>query len=120
MTANSVFQAVWGILLCAYNNSKDAVFGNVMAVRPPQMQDADKIAGMFSGTYPVRIAAENSEKFSEAAKKANGDFINAMQYSYCSVAEISGAAKLIKSLYVFENFDLQVLFEGAKKSGNGD
>lgn len=117
VTVNSVFQGAWGILLSAYNRRSSILFGNVMAVRPPQMKDADKIAGMFSGTYPVRIKAGEGDVFSDIVKRANEDFLNGMKYAICSVSDLSGCARRIKSLYIFENFDLEVLFDSAKKAG---
>lgn len=54
-TLNTVFQALWGIILQKINRCDDAVFGSVISGRPSDLEDVEKMVGLFINTIPVRV-----------------------------------------------------------------
>lgn len=117
ITINAMLQSIWGLLLSAYTDVWDFVFGSVMAARPIELPEADKMVGLFSGTYPVRFCGGKDKQFVEIAKQLNKDFIMAIKNASCSLGELPTVSKLIHNIYIFENFDLKALYEGAKAAG---
>lgn len=121
ITVNIFMQAVWGILLQGYNRKDDVVYGNVMAARPLTLKDNDKIVGLFANTVPVRVKADKDTTFEELVTSLNKDFLNSISYSYCSLGEIQEVSSLnhnlVNHLYLFQNFSLDSLYDGAKNIG---
>jgi hypothetical protein len=56
VTLNTVFQALWGLVLQKYNNTDDVVFGAVVSGRPAGLPGVEKMVGLFINTIPVRIS----------------------------------------------------------------
>lgn len=121
ITMNILVQCAWGILLQAYNDSEDVVFGGVTAARPLHLKDYDKIVGMFVNTLPVRVKTDSDTSLKKLLETLNTDFLNAVSNSYVSLGEIQSAGKfsgeLVSHLYAFQNFSLDNLYSGAEKTG---
>ncbi|MBA4496580.1 condensation domain-containing protein, partial [Paenactinomyces guangxiensis] len=108
VTLNTVFQTVWGLLLQKYNDTREAVFGAVVSVRPTEIRDVEKSVGLFINTIPVRIRSRKQETFSRLLQEVQQAALNVKPYHYVSLAEIqsnrSQSAPLIDHIMVFENF----------------
>lgn len=121
ITMNILTQCIWGIIIQAYNNSNDIVFGSVAAARPLTLKDYERIVGLFVNTLPVRVKTNENSTIKSLIASLNNDFLNQVSYSYCSLGEIQSVRKfngeLVSHLYVFQNFSLESLYDGAKKSG---
>lgn len=118
VTVNVMMQCVWGIILQAYNNCDDVVFGGVSAARPLGLKDSDRIVGMFVNTLPVRVSGG---KIGSVLEKLSKDFVGAAENSYVSLGEIQSGmhsrSELVSHLYAFQNFSLKALYEGAEEAG---
>ncbi|MGS2808919.1 amino acid adenylation domain-containing protein [Nocardia sp. MW-W600-9] len=55
ITANTVVQAAWALLLAELTGHTDVVFGATVSGRPPELPGSDRIVGMLVNTIPVRI-----------------------------------------------------------------
>jgi amino acid adenylation domain-containing protein/non-ribosomal peptide synthase protein (TIGR01720 family) len=55
VTANTLVQAAWALLLADYTGRDDVVFGLTLSGRPADMAGADGIVGMFINTLPLRV-----------------------------------------------------------------
>lgn len=56
VTLSTIFHTLWGILLQAYNQTEDAVFGSVISGRPSEIKGIERMIGLFINTVPVRIS----------------------------------------------------------------
>ncbi|WP_315792608.1 non-ribosomal peptide synthetase [Bradyrhizobium sp. SZCCHNRI1002] len=56
VSAASLFHLAWGLVVSRTSGGRDAVFGTVLFGRLHGMSGADRTAGMFINTLPVRIA----------------------------------------------------------------
>ena len=111
VTLNTLFQAVWGILLQRYNNTDDVVFGNILSSRPPEIDGIEEMVGIFINAVPVRIKVEKDITFEELIIKVQEQAINSEKYSYLPLAQIQTMTilknELIDHLMVFENYPME-------------
>ncbi|MCP4153294.1 MAG: amino acid adenylation domain-containing protein, partial [bacterium] len=117
ITFNVVFNCLWGLLLCRYNNRGDVLFGSVVSGRPPEVEGIDEMVGLFINTIPVRIniprIAQNRDSgltFTGLVKGLQKEATEIKKYDYFPLAELQSAAGLKGDLFdhivVFENYPL--------------
>ncbi len=108
VTLNTVFQTLWGMLLCLYNNTNDAVFGVTVSGRPPQIQGVERMVGLFINTIPLRIRIEPEQSFDMLVQKVQQDNFSSSSHHYYSLADIQANSPLKQGLtdhiMVFESF----------------
>ncbi|MGG0792541.1 amino acid adenylation domain-containing protein [Brevibacillus laterosporus] len=120
VTLNTVFQALWGLLLQRYNDTDDVVFGSVVSGRPAEIKGIESMVGLFINTIPVRIQSDQLS-FSTWIQQLQKNSVAAEAYSYSPLYEIQAESilkqELIHHIMVFENFPLQQGLEQAKHVG---
>lgn len=108
---STVMQTLWGILLAKYNGLSDVVYGAVVSGRPPQLEHAGEMVGLFINTVPVRVRFENDQAFSEVLKTVQSQSLEATSHHYSSLSEIQQVAgldqDLVDHIMVFENFPVE-------------
>jgi len=121
VTANSVFQALWGILLQGYNHNTDVVFGAVVSGRPPEIEDIENMVGLFVNTVPVRIQAGCITDFSQLVREVHRQAVMSKPYEYLPLAEIQANSslknRLIDHLMGFQNYPIQEEVRSASSGG---
>lgn len=109
-TVNTVFQALWGIILQKYNNSDDIVFSMVVSGRPTELNGVEKIVGPFVNTIPVRIKCGEDTAFIELIKQIQQRALLSEKFSYCAMLDIQKNTELKQdmsdNLLVFENYPI--------------
>lgn len=108
VTANSIVQAVWGLLLSRINNGEDVIFGLTMAGRPHQVCNVESIVGLFINTIPFRVCHKNVACFVDLVANVQKDMIALTEYQYSSLSEVLSETPLKRNLFdhllVFEDF----------------
>lgn len=111
VTLNTVFQAIWGVLLQKYNHSSDVIFGTIVSGRPLEIEHVDRMVGLFINMIPVRITGNGSEAFSQLLADAQVKSVASRKYEYVPVADIQSMSPLkeglINHLLIFENYPIQ-------------
>ncbi len=109
-TLNTIFQAIWGILLQKYNYTTDVVFGAVVSGRGAEVEGIEDMVGLFINTIPIRINCNSSTSFTEFILKIQENNLSSEKYSYCSLSDIQQCStlknKLINHILVYENYPL--------------
>ncbi|POO76559.1 non-ribosomal peptide synthetase, partial [Bacillus sp. MBGLi97] len=109
-TLNTVFQALWGIILQKINRCDDAVFGSVISGRPSDLEDVEKMVGLFINTIPVRVQS-GPESFLTLVSHLQQESLKAEAYSYYPLYDIQAQSTLKHELFdhivVFENIPAQ-------------
>ncbi|MDY8021009.1 non-ribosomal peptide synthetase [Paenibacillus polymyxa] len=120
-TLSTVIQAVWGILLQRYNNTRDVVFGTVVSGRPAEIQGVERMVGLFINTIPVRVRAEEEESFSTLIAKLQREAWASEQHHYYPLAEIQSrtahGSGLLQNLLAFENYPMEEAVKGQGDDG---
>lgn len=123
VTINTVFQAIWGIMLQRYNNTEDVVFGAVVSGRPSEIKGIEDTLGLFINTIPVRVTCDRNWSFNELIVDMQKAALKANEYSYYSLAEIQSDSylknSLINHILIFENYPMEkVIFETESNESN--
>ncbi|GFN29878.1 non-ribosomal peptide synthetase [Paenibacillus xylaniclasticus] len=107
VTAGTVFQTAWGIILQRYNRLDDVVFGTVISGRPTEIAGIESMIGLFINTVPVRIKSTANMKVSELLQQAQHNALEADRHAYSPLYEVQAAShlgqSLIDHLVVYEN-----------------
>ncbi|MGC2876065.1 amino acid adenylation domain-containing protein [Bacillus velezensis] len=122
-TLNTVFQALWGILLQRVSRCDDAVFGSVVSGRPSDLAGVEKMVGLFINTIPVRVKS-GSFSFLELVRHLQQETLQAEAYSYYPLYDIQAQSPLKQALFdhiiVFENVPAQREIENVSQAGSFD
>lgn len=124
ITVNTILQSLWGVLLCKYARREDIVFGAVVSGRPPQIEGVESMVGLFINTVPVRVRFDGDTPLHRLFAAVQTDALDSEPHHYTSLAEIQSQSllkqELIDHIFVFENFPLADLIDGASaKNGAG-
>ncbi|MCJ2174124.1 non-ribosomal peptide synthetase [Bacillus amyloliquefaciens] len=122
-TLNTVFQALWGLLLQRVSRCDDAVFGSVVSGRPSDLAGVEKMVGLFINTIPVRVKS-GSFSFLELVRHLQQETLQAEAYSYYPLYDIQAQSPLKQALFdhiiVFENVPAQREIENVSQAGSFD
>ncbi|QFY84841.1 amino acid adenylation domain-containing protein [Bacillus subtilis] len=122
-TLNTVFQALWGIMLQKFNSRDDAVFGSVISGRPSELKDVENMVGLFINTIPIRVQSDFLS-FSDLVSGMQKDMTEAEAYSYFPLYDIQAQSalkqELIDHIIVFENTPTQQEIEELNQAGSFD
>ncbi|MED1146290.1 non-ribosomal peptide synthetase [Bacillus paralicheniformis] len=110
VTLSTIFHTLWGMLLQAYNQTDDAVFGSVISGRPAEIAGIERMIGLFINTVPVRVTG-TKVPFVKLIKQVQKDALNGQPYSYHPLYEIQAESTvkqgLIDHILVFENYPVE-------------
>ncbi len=121
VTLNTAVQTLWAILLGKYIGKEDVIFGAVVSGRPPELEGAESMVGLFINTIPVRIRFEEKMKFFQLLQQVQNEALASVPYHYHSLAEIQSRTalkqNLIDHIFVFENYPIaeQIQEHGSDK-----
>nr|WP_218024294.1 non-ribosomal peptide synthetase [Nocardia speluncae] len=107
ITANTVLQVAWAILLGRITSRDDVVFGATVSGRPPQLSGVETMVGLFINTIPVRVRFDPSEPARELLARTQGEQADLLDHHYVGLADIqaaAGQANLFDTLLVFESY----------------
>jgi amino acid adenylation domain-containing protein len=122
VTVNTVMQGCWALLLSRYSGERDVVYGTTVAGRPPELDGADRMLGLFINTLPVRVQVEGTEEIGAYLRRVQREQAKARQYEYSPLAEVHGWSEvprgipLFESLLVFDNYPMDRLIQKRSNS----
>ena len=117
ITLNAFFQSIWGLLLQKYNRKDVSCFGMTVSGRPAQINDVERIAGLFINTLPVVVKSQPTERFCDLLTRVNKELLEIREYEYTPLLEIKRLSKFAQtdeffdSIVVFENYPIQAAAE---------
>lgn len=112
LTANTLIQSAWALVLAACVDADDVVVGITFAHRPAEMVHADTTVGCMVSTVPVRTAIRRDQPVVEWLREVQDLVMAVREHSAVSLVDIqtwSGAprsAELFESLVAFQNVPL--------------
>ena len=117
VTLNTLAQSAWALLLSHYSGDADILFGAVVSGRPPDLEGAESMVGLFINTLPVRIRVMPEMKLGEWLREVQSKAVTARRYEYSPLAavqrwsEIKAGSPLFESLLVFENYPMDQMLQ---------
>lgn len=122
LTTGALIQGTWALLLSRYSGRKDVVFGTVVSGRPPELDGAESMVGLFINTLPTRARVEVRAAAIEWLRGFQTEQAEGRRYEYSPLALVQGwsdverGTPLFESIVAFENFPTgRVSMEGSEK-----
>lgn len=108
VTLSTLVQALWSIVLSAYNDADDVVFGAVVSGRPAEVEGVEEMVGVFINTVPVRARLRPEASFIDLARELQGNALDAAEHQYLPLADVQALTQAGRSLFdhvvVFDNY----------------
>ena len=122
LTLNNLVQGAWGLLLSRYSGETDIVFGATVSGRPSELQNIDRMVGLFINTLPVRLQISGKEELIPWLKTLQSQQFEQEPYTYYSLADIQKNSdippkmSLFESILVFENYPVDSSKNASEKT----
>ncbi|MGV9928880.1 non-ribosomal peptide synthase/polyketide synthase, partial [Nocardia rhamnosiphila] len=107
VTANTVLQLAWAVLLGRLTGRDDVLFGATVSGRPPELPGVETMVGLFINTIPVRVRFDQNEPVRTVLARVQAEQADLLDHHYVGLADIQGAAgmaALFDTLLVFESY----------------
>ncbi|MFC5181382.1 non-ribosomal peptide synthetase [Actinomadura harenae] len=117
VTANTVVQAAWGLLLARLLGRDDVVFGATVSGRPMDLPGVERMVGLFINTLPVRVrldAAESAAGLLTRLQAEQAELIPFHHHGLGDLHRLAGLPALFDTMTVFENYPLDASLLGAE------
>ncbi|RNB58932.1 amino acid adenylation domain-containing protein [Brevibacillus gelatini] len=112
VTMNTLVQSAWALILGAYSNEADVVFGVTGSGRPADLPGVENMVGLFINTLPIRVTLDPRKTVREWLRELQELQVEIRQYEYTSLvdiqkwSEIERNASLFESIFIFENYPI--------------
>ncbi|WP_370950010.1 sigma-70 family RNA polymerase sigma factor [Amycolatopsis sp. cg5] len=103
ITANTLVQCAWAILLGQLTGRDDVVFGTVVAGRPAEVPGVETMVGAFINTLPVRVRLSPGTSVRDALAALQDRQAALLPYQHIGLSELD-ARDLFDTLVVFESY----------------
>ncbi|MEV8396080.1 MULTISPECIES: amino acid adenylation domain-containing protein [unclassified Streptomyces] len=109
VTLNTVTQAAWALVLSRLTGRTDVAFGVTVSGRPPELDGAEDMIGLFINTLPLRLALRPAEPLAGLLVRLQTQQARLLGHQHLGLAriqELVGAGPLFDTSMVFENYPL--------------
>ncbi|MCX5335940.1 amino acid adenylation domain-containing protein [Streptomyces sp. NBC_00140] len=123
VTANTLVQSAWAILLGRLTGRDDVVFGSTVSGRPPQLPGVESMVGLFINTIPTRVRLRPEKSLGALAREVQDGYVHLLDHHHLGLADIQravGVPELFDSLVVFENYPVDPKATGDGRDGDED
>ncbi|MGW4891958.1 amino acid adenylation domain-containing protein [Kitasatospora sp. NPDC004240] len=110
LTANTLIQGAWAILLARLSGERDVCFGTSTSVRPAELPGVESMVGMMINTQPVRVLVGDDEGTLPWLAELQREQAAAREFGYAplnrvqSFADVEPGAALFHTAVVFQNY----------------
>ncbi|HEX2076750.1 MAG TPA: amino acid adenylation domain-containing protein [Longimicrobium sp.] len=110
LTANTVVQGAWALLLSRYGGSRDVVFGVTMSGRPAALAGAEQTVGLFINTLPARVAVPEAQGVLPWLHEVQRGHAGLQQHGHVPLVQVHGWSAvprdqpLFETVLAFQNF----------------
>ena len=122
ITLHTLFQGVWALLLSRHSHEDDVVFGSIASGRPPTLDGADRMVGVFINTVPVRVNIDAHSSVFDWLRRLQHMSAERDVYSFSSLADVQrqsavpGGTPLFETILIFENYPVAASLAGASEA----
>lgn len=108
ITANTLLQAAWLLVLHQYSGASTVACGIVVSGRPPQLRDIERQIGLYINNVPLVAGIDPACELGAWLRGIQANNLQVREHGYNASAEIEAWAglggTLTDSLIVFENY----------------
>ncbi len=122
LTASTMIQAAWALLLARYSGEDDVLFGATVSGRSAPVPGIDRMVGLFINTLPVRVNAPPGATVLPWLKELHQRQTVLRDWEHTPLVDVQGwsavprGTPLFESLVVFENYPVE---EALKQGSRG-
>ncbi|MGX7824530.1 amino acid adenylation domain-containing protein [Actinokineospora sp. 24-640] len=120
VTANTVTQVAWALLLGRLTGRDDVVFGATVSGRPGELAGVESMIGLFINTLPVRVRLDPARTLAATVLAVQEQQAELMDHQYLGLGEVqrlTGLGELFDTSIVFENYPVDA--DGLRESAGG-
>lgn len=109
VTLNTVFQAVWSLILSQHTRQKDVTFGVTLSGRSIPLSGIEDMVGVFINTVPFRVKIKPHESLQDFFQRIQNVISAHQDNAYLPLSEILSTTErdLFDSLFVFQNYPIE-------------
>ncbi|MCS7475598.1 non-ribosomal peptide synthase/polyketide synthase [Umezawaea endophytica] len=117
LTANTVVQGAWALLLSRYTGESDVVFGTTVSGRPAELPGVGSMVGLFINTVPTRIAVRGDADALTWLREVQAAQWESRRFDFVSLSDlrswsgVPAGSSLFDSAVVFENYPVDELLD---------
>ncbi|WP_053745456.1 non-ribosomal peptide synthetase [Streptomyces sp. NRRL WC-3618] len=107
VTLNTLVQGAWGLLLGRLTGRADAVFGQTVTVRPPELPNVASMVGFCINTVPTYVRWDEETTVADLLTGIRSRQADLLPHQYLGLADIrraTGTSDLFDTLLAFENY----------------
>src|SRR5690606_10596909 len=107
VTAGTMVQAAWAVLLSGLTGREDVVFGAVVSGRPSELTGVESMVGLFINTVPVRVRCVPGATLAELVSDLQERHIALLDHQHCGLTDIhqaTGFAALFDTIVTLQFF----------------
>ncbi|VVM96644.1 non-ribosomal peptide synthetase [Pseudomonas fluorescens] len=122
VTANTLVQAAWLLLLQRYTGSACVAFGTTVAGRPAELVGIEQQVGLFINTLPVIAGSRPDQTVAAWLAAVQAQNLSLREFEHTPLANIQrwagqGGESLFDTLLVFENFPISEALQHGTAQG---
>jgi len=112
LTAGTVVQGAWALLLARYSGQRTVCFGATVAGRPTDLPGVDAMVGMFVNTVPAVATVDGAAPVAAWLRELQDTQVEARRYEHSplpsiqSCSQVPGGVDLFDSAVIFENYPI--------------
>jgi len=122
VTVNTLVQMSWAMLLSAFTDRSDVVFGVTVSGRPSELTGVETMIGLFINTVPLRVRLDPTLGIGTQCVALQREAAKLRDHSYLAHSELralGGIGEMYDSLLVYENFPPGELVGKEEFTANG-
>jgi amino acid adenylation domain-containing protein/non-ribosomal peptide synthase protein (TIGR01720 family) len=107
LTAATVLQGAWALLLARLTNTRDVLFGTVSSGRQAPVAGIDRMVGLLITTTPTRVRVDPAETALAFLARLQREQAALLPYHHLPLSEIqhlAGTDALFDTLFTYENY----------------
>ncbi|MFF0532968.1 amino acid adenylation domain-containing protein [Nocardia amikacinitolerans] len=111
VTANTVLQAAWGLVIAAGTGRDDVAFGATISGRPPQLDGIGEMIGLFVDAIPVRIRFDRGTTMRALVEGVQAEQVSLLDHHHFglgAIQRVAGQGELFDTMLVFESYPVDV------------
>ncbi|MET8756377.1 condensation domain-containing protein [Lentzea sp. NPDC004782] len=102
VTLSTLIQAAWGLTVSRFSGVTDVVFGTTLAVRPPELEGADRMVGLLLNTLPTRIRATPERNVLDWLSDVHKGQLELQQHAWAPLSTALACTGVVGGLPLFE------------------
>ena len=117
ITANTLVQAAWALLLNRYGAEEDVVFGVTVHGRPTDMSGFESMVGLFINAIPVRVQILPTDSVLDWLNTSQAEFIELLRYGYSPLVQIQSWNDIPRNKPMFDYILVDQSYPGRTPDG---